>query len=133
TGLSVHSAGDCNGDGVGDLIIGSPEANNGNGAAYVVYGKAAGYGTLDASGRAVVDLGNLPALDGIVIHGAANSEIGRSVSAAGDVNGDGYSDLIVGASNASGGGQAYVLYGGQTTSGATATVDVAFVVDLPAF
>src|SRR5204863_241593 len=118
-GWSVASAGDVNGDGFADLIVGAPNNFNGGayaGEAYVVFGGASGVGTVDGSGHAVVDLGSLAAADGFLIQGdAAYDQAGWSVSSAGDVNGDGFADLIVGAPYGSDGGassgEAYVLYG----------------------
>lgn len=97
-GISVSAAGDMNGDGFGDVIVGA----NGNGAgqAYVYYG--------GPGADAVPDLTLLGAAVGDVF--------GTSVASAGDVDGDGFGDVIIGAlRNSSGGvnaGQAYVYYGG---------------------
>jgi Ca2+-binding RTX toxin-like protein len=101
-GDSVSSAGDFNGDGYDDIIVGAPNndaGGNNAGAAYVIFGKAGGLGT--------VDLGNLGALGFAIIGGAASTFAGDSV-AAGDVNGDGLSDIIVGAP---GSAEVYVVYG----------------------
>jgi Ca2+-binding RTX toxin-like protein len=112
TAKSVSSAGDINGDGFDDIIIGASgvSANgSGAGAAYVIYGKAAGFGN--------IDLGTMTSADGFRIIGAAVDDYtGLSVSSAGDVNGDGFDDLIVGAplNDASGrlnAGAAWVIYG----------------------
>ncbi len=101
SGNSVSSAGDINGDGFDDLIIGAPSAD-GPGAApgtrfsagdsYVVFGRAGGFG-------ASIDLLNVATgVGGFVIHGAdANDRSGSSVSSAGDIDGDGFDDLIIGA------------------------------------
>src|SRR4029078_8117216 len=79
------------------------------GAAYVVFGKASGFGT-EVLGRSVVDLTGLALADGFVIQGDARRDYaGYSVSSAGDVNGDGFADLIVGAPLV---GETYVLFGG---------------------
>lgn len=97
-GESVADAGDVNGDGFSDVIIGAPEASNGQageGLAHVHYGSAAGIG-------ATPDL----ILEGNV----AGARFGASVATAGDVNGDGYADVIVGAP-LSGNGRAYVYHG----------------------
>ncbi len=118
-GTSVSGAGDVNGDGFADLIVGASEGDDGGnnaGAAYVVFGKASGFGSMDSTGRPVVDLTNLDVGDGLIIQGDARGDnAGVSVSGAGDVNGDGFADLIVGARNGDDGdrnaGEAYVVFG----------------------
>ena len=109
-GTSVSTAGDINGDGYDDLIIGAPYSDAGgtdSGATYIVFGKA--------TGLANIDLATLNPSDGFALTGAGDDWSGRSVSAAGDVNNDGYDDIIVGAhrSDLGGGdsGAAYVLFG----------------------
>ena len=113
TGRRVSSAGDINADGFDDLIIGAPGTGATTGAAYVVYGHADGF-------PASIDLTSLNGLDGFRIDGAnLLGEAGRAVSAAGDVNGDGFDDLIVGAQLATGdttsSGAAYIIFGGAFT------------------
>ena len=94
---SVSSAGDVNGDGFDDLIVGAPMAidpNDGtfSGASFVVFGKT------DGSAVDLSDVESDGTAGGFAINGvAAYDESGRSVSSAGDVNGDGFDDLIVGA------------------------------------
>jgi Ca2+-binding RTX toxin-like protein len=120
TGYSVSSAGDVNGDGIGDLIVGAPHGDDGGssaGEAYVIYGVA-------GTSRGTVDLTGLTAADGFIIQGDAASDLaGLSVSSAGDVNGDGIDDLIVGAPSGDDGGssagEAYVIYGMAGTSRGT--------------
>ncbi|MGY0195697.1 beta strand repeat-containing protein [Leptothrix sp. BB-4] len=104
-GGSVSAAGDVNGDGLADLIVGADKAHGGIGKSYVVFGKADGAG-VDLS-DVVLEIG------GFVIDGEADGDAsGHSVSAAGDVNGDGLADLIVGAWGASAGaGRSYVVFG----------------------
>jgi hypothetical protein len=110
-GRSVGSAGDINGDGYGDVIVGAYEYDNGQtdeGRAYVYVGSISGLGTTPAW-TAESDQ------DG--------AYFGRSVGSAGDVNGDGYGDVICGAYEYDNGqsneGQAYVYLG--TASGLSAT------------
>ena len=112
SGRSVASAGDVNGDGFADLIVGAPGADpNGNyaGASYVVFGKAAGFAPN-------IDLSSLDGSNGFRLSGAAaDDHSGCSVASAGDVNGDGFDDLIVGASaptrTAAYAGASYVVFG----------------------
>ena len=109
-GGSVSAAGDFNADGFGDLLIGADAANEGGsdrGAAYVVFGKADGFG-------ASIALSALDGKNGFKLSGVANGDfVGGSVSAAGDVNGDGYADLLIGADREGAGdrGAAYVVFG----------------------
>ena len=119
-GYSVDNAGDVNGDGFDDVIIGARVADiNGeeSGAAYVVFGKASGF---DAS----VKLSDLDGNNGFRLEGvAAGNKSGRSVSTAGDFNGDGFSDLIVGAfgadSNGEDSGASYLIFGKSSGFGAS--------------
>jgi hypothetical protein len=111
-GYSVNAAGDVNGDGIGDVIVGSAFADaNGrdSGRSYVVFGSAEGF-------AATMDASSLNGRNGFVFNGiAANHRAGTDVSGAGDVNGDGIDDVVVGALHASPNGlrsgQGYVVYG----------------------
>ena len=102
-GTSVASAGDVNGDGFSDVIVGADSYDNGEnneGSAFVYHGSDAGLLTTVAwSGESNQDEGRF----------------GNSVATAGDVNGDGYSDVIVGANGYDNGesleGRAFVYYG----------------------
>ena len=121
SGRSVSGAGDVNGDGLADLIVGAPNADPGGdisaGESYVVFGKAS---------SEPVDLAALGA-GGFRIDGIDSFDFsGFSVSGAGDVNGDGLADLIVGAYGAARGGdslvgESYVVFGKSSS----ATVDLA--------
>ena len=116
SGTSVASAGDVNGDGFDDLIIGAKYADpNGSasGAAYVVFGKAGGF-------TSTIQLSALSGADGFQINGvAATDEVGVSVASAGDVNGDGFADLFIGAKYAHFKGASYVVFGKAGAFGAT--------------
>jgi Ca2+-binding RTX toxin-like protein len=111
-GTSVASAGDVNGDGFADMIIGCDGAGAngaGSGSSYVVFGKSGGFGS--SVNLSVLDGINAFRLDGAAVNDAS----GHSVASAGDVNGDGYADLIVGASgvehNSYDSGAGYVVFG----------------------
>ena len=114
TGFSdVSKAGDINGDGADDLIIGASDASsNGSssGESYVLFGGS----NVGSSGN--IDLSDLDGYDGLVLNGIDEGDkSGSSVSNAGDINGDGTDDLIIGAPNASPhgsfSGESYVVLG----------------------
>ncbi len=120
-GTSVGGAGDVNGDGRPDVIVGAPAAdNNGrqdSGSAYVVFGGAAG-GTVDLAALGGAGF----RMDG----GAPGDRAGSSVAGAGDWNADGRPDVLVGAPQADPGGRtdagsAYVVLGKSTPN----TLDLA--------
>ncbi len=117
TGICVAVAGDVNGDGQADIIIGAAGAGA-TGRAYLIYGQA-------GAARGPIDLSHLSASDGFIIIGAQiGGQLGMSVSSAGDVNGDGLADVIIGAPNgtsagSSGVGKAYVIFGQQGSTRGT--------------
>ncbi|MCX7015966.1 MAG: FG-GAP-like repeat-containing protein [Candidatus Sumerlaeota bacterium] len=112
-GVSVGGAGDVNGDGFSDIIVGALNNANGEtgeGRAYVYHGSVDGP-SLAEDWRAESN--------------QIGAQLGRSVGGAGDVNGDGYSDVIVGAWTYNGGGTddgaAFVWHGSATGLGANGT------------
>jgi hypothetical protein len=145
-GSSVSSAGDVNGDGIDDVIIGadraSPAGETNAGASYVVFG-------IDAPVTpSPINLANLNGQNGFVINGVnADDSSGISVSGAGDINGDGNDDLIIAATGADFGGTSevgisYLVFG--SNQGFSSTLELAvlngqngfvingeFVVDFP--
>ena len=120
-GRSISSAGDINGDGIDDLLIGAPHLTpNGDnkGDAYVVFGKNTPFDP-------VVELSELNGNNGFVMMGIdLDDHLGKSVSAAGDLNNDGYDDIIIGASRTEVSGvlnvgSSYVLFGKGTPFSST--------------
>ena len=84
-GASVASAGDVNGDGIDDVIVGASNYNStqpGEGRVWVFHGSLSGLGASPAWNK---------------VGGGYNDQFGTSVAAAGDVNGDGFGDVIIGA------------------------------------
>ena len=124
SGISVSFAGDVNGDGYDDLIIGAgyadPNGDNRAGETYLVYGGASAPGT-----DGVLDLSSLNGANGFILTGIDVADFsGRSVSSAGDVNGDGYDDLIIGAGGAGFDGETYIVYGGARAPGRDGVLDL---------
>lgn len=117
SGVSVSAAGDVNGDGIADLVIGATGNGSSRGMSYVVFGSATPFG-------ADFDLTGLSGTNGFHIRGeAVGDRSGYSVASA-DVNGDGISDLLIGAQQASpnsinSAGATYVVFGKTTGFGAT--------------
>lgn len=122
-GASIRGAGDVNGDGVDDLIIGAALANaagTDRGRAYVVFGSSRGF-------PSEIDLDNLNGSTGFILNGVLDGDqAGSAVAGAGDVNGDGFDDILIGAQHAKGGGlvgsqrgEAYVVFGKNTPFAAT--------------
>ncbi len=110
-GQCVASAGDVNGDGFGDVIVGAHLWDQ----------------TYTDVGKASVYLGSAQGLQSTpvwsVVGGAPSERLGSNVAGAGDIDGDGYSDVLVGVydANSFGGGIAYLFRGTSTGVEATAT------------
>ncbi len=111
SGFTVAGAGDVNGDGLADLVVGAHKSDTATasdaGRSYVVFGKTSGN---------AIDLSEVAnGVDGFVINGQnQNEQSGNSVASAGDVNGDGLADLIIGAKYGTAAGRSYVVFGQAT-------------------
>lgn len=119
-GRSVSNAGDVNGDGFADMIIGADNAGTFHvttrtfvGESYLIFGSA--------NLTATIDLASLGSAGVRLIGSNTFDNSGHSVSGAGDVNGDGFDDLIIGAYNADGSannkpdtGDSYLVFGSAT-------------------
>lgn len=129
-GAAVASAGDLNGDGPEDLVVGAPGSDAGgadSGQAYVLYGKP--ITTLDEGFSSIVQATHLSGSDGLILSGSEPGRaVGSSVASAGDINADGLADLLLGApGSATLAGEVHVVFGSPdvATNGATdlATLD----------
>ena len=126
SGRPVSSAGDMNGDGIDDLIIGArfadPNGNLGAGESYVVFGS-------DTRFAASFNLSSLDGSNGFVLNGIDSEDFSGTVSGAGDVNGDGIDDIIIGATGAdpngnNRAGESYVILG-DTSIGSSGSLNLA--------
>gem|GEM_PF-5903472 len=121
SGVSVSSAGGVNGDGFDDILIGARRADAFNntkaeaGESYVIFGSA--------SPLTKIDLETLGNAGMTILAAAAEDNSGFSVSSAGDVNGEGYNDMLIGAMKANSyAGKSYVIFGGDFTTSIRTTV-----------
>ena len=137
SGVSVSSAGDVDGDGKNDILIGAygaaPGGDSRAGEIYLVFGSYL------ATDPGTVDLSDLTGGKGVRLDGIDEEDYsGFSVSSAGDVDGDGKDDILIGAWNASPGGKDYAgktyLISGHTLDLAADGIGVASpgVIDLAA-
>jgi hypothetical protein len=115
-GISVGAAGDVNGDGIDDLVVGANDARMDVGATYIVFGSTQGFPPVFRVANLFPAQGGDGSQGFVLVGVEEDDHSGRSASAAGDVNGDGVDDLIIGAYYASSGGvrdagESYVVFG----------------------
>lgn len=128
-GFSVSGLEDVNGDGIADILVGAPEASppsrSGAGEAYIIFGRNGDWFSL------TLDLNTLDGTNGVILQGAnIGDATGHSVSGLGDVNGDGMSDMLIGANDATYHcsfvsdycGQVYIIFG--RNGGWSSTLDL---------
>ena len=118
--LEINTAGDVDGDGLDDLLIGRPTANSNAGEVFIVFGNDQLQAIANDSSLALSNLSlkatadntlNGVAVLGLNITGIAGSAAGTSVGGGADVNGDGLSDFAVGAPDLD--NLSYILFGGD--------------------
>ncbi|WP_163398822.1 HYR domain-containing protein [Flavobacterium fluviatile] len=110
TGYDVSSAGDINGDGIGDFMVSDPYRHSSYGSevghTYVIFGKSSGF-------PAEFNLSALNGTNGFTLIGTTNYEdAGISIASVEDINGDGYHDIAAITGGSGGGkGKCYIVYG----------------------
>lgn len=115
-GCAVAGAGDVNGDGLADVVVGATGTGANRGAAFLFLGSVASAGVVPAS---------------IVLGPQANARFGFAVGGGGDLNGDGFDDVLVGAPDggATQSGAAYFYRG--SASGLGAAPDASWIPNAP--
>lgn len=116
TGVVVSGAGDVNNDGFADILIGAPGIAAGlKGNGYVFNGLASGITSCDLSTGCAPSPASTSNPGAVLTGKAVNDGFAATLAAAGDINHDGFDDIIVGALEASGGGvargEAYIFDG----------------------
>ena len=120
-GGGLGGGGDVNGDGFDDIVIGAPYAMDGDsatGVSYVVFGGS------NVGSVVNFDLSSLDGSNGLILPGVSESDFsGTSVNIVGDVNGDGFDDILIGANGVdpitNNEGASYLVFGGDFSGAVT--------------
>ena len=111
SGQALTMLGDVNGDGFADALIGAyaadPGSTSNGGSSFLVLGAASGFANGTLAGKARFD------------GDATNDRSGEAVGRAGDINGDGFADFLIGASNANYLGEVHVIFGSSAFASTT--------------
>ena len=100
-GASVTRAGDTNNDGFSDVAMAAPSYNGSQGRVLLFLGSSSG----------------LPATAALTFDGAANAQLGAGMGPCGDIDGDGFSDVVLGAPGQLAGSGGLIVYVGATQYG----------------
>jgi hypothetical protein len=109
-GEGLSAAGDLNGDGYADVAIGAPRAASQTGRVHVFYGSSSGPASSPDWSMTGPEVGN--------------SQFGKSISSSGDINGDGYGDLAIGAPNVGNAGIVHIFQGSGSGLGSAPTISL---------
>jgi hypothetical protein len=104
---------DFNQDGLDDIMIGSPDQNDGAGVVYLLYSRLVQLEGNYLLEKIALDPTDPERLNGVMIRGEAGDRMGQAIASGGDFNGDGWQDVLIGLPNYMGGRGAVLLVFGQ--------------------
>jgi hypothetical protein len=122
---SFSTAGDVNGDGYDDLLLGNYYYNSLQGRTYLIFGSA--------NPTSIANLPGITASQGVIFDGSGTAYSGKSVAALGDINGDGLDDFAIGSVRQSGNGEASIIFGRTSGWSASYTIGAANITGYTGF